>query len=78
MKGLEKTKTLRKKFQQLNEENSKKQFENELHDFMMENKTTNLDVNKKVVCNNSSKELSQQHIGDDKSIEESQKSGTPF
>jgi len=56
-KALEKKKTLRKKFQQLNEE--KKQFEKELHDFMMENKNTNLNVNKKVVYNNSSKELSQ-------------------
>jgi hypothetical protein len=59
-KALEKKKTLRKKFQQLNEE--KKQFEKELHDFMMENKNTNLNVNKKVVYNNSSKELSQKQI----------------
>ena len=57
---LEKKKTLRKKFQQLNEE--KKQFEKELHDFMMENKNTNHNVNKKVVYNNSSKELSQKQI----------------
>ena len=45
MKALEKQKTLRKKFQKLNEE--KKQFEKELYDFMMENKNTNLNVNKK-------------------------------
>ena len=59
-KALEKKKILRKKFQQLNEE--KKQFEKELHDLMMENKNTNLNVNKKVVYNNSSKELSQKQI----------------
>jgi len=53
-KALEKKKTLRKKFQQLNEE--KKQFEKELKEFMMENQFSNTNVNKKVVYNNSSKE----------------------
>ena len=54
-KGEEKKKILKRKFQQLNEEKIK--FDKELNDFMAQQRTQNSNLNKKVVYNNSSKQL---------------------
>ena len=59
-KGEEKKKILKRKFQQLNEEKIK--FDKELNDFMAQQRTQNSNLIKKVVYNNSSKQLTEKQM----------------
>ena len=59
-KGDEKKNILKRKFQQLNEEKMK--LDKELNDFMAQQRTQNSNLNKKVVYNNSSKQLTEKQM----------------